>query len=180
MKRPFVAPSPMGAGRRQRPDCHDEPASSARPGTAHSALGGECPPPHPPTGHSGRPSGAGGWAPDTGGEPQWIGADGSGRAAEPLPPPPPPPAPAPPVTAPAPTAAVGDIRLPICNAFSTISRAQTESQAPPPPAPPCPPPCRTGKGEGRATGDAQGGALPPPPRHFYPHLLLRLCRRLRR
>ena len=120
---------------------------------------GSTPPPHP--GSSGRP-GRGGGAPDTGREPQWIGADGSGRVAE-LPPPP---------SAGAPgdgtTHHGGGTRCTpprVRRFFRDFARANRVTGAA---TARLPPSCHAGEGEGRGTGDAPGDAsahppLPPPP-----------------
>ena len=149
-----------------------QPTGTAQSGAEYLALGAERRPPPPPTGSSGHPD-MGGGATGAGGEPQWIGIDGAGRAATP------PPLPSPSAGAPGGSAALDGGargRAPNERLFSAISRALMASRAPPG-SPPPPPrrakeggeePCRAeegGGGAGGAMGEAPASAplLPSPP-----------------
>ena len=152
-QRPCVALAPVVAGRRQRPD-RRTPSPPALRGRVQCTLlwvvGTN-------TGLVGVPvRGGGGMRADSFSGSGLMGPGGQLS-------PPPPLAPVPP-----PAATVGGMRLPMCDAFSVISRALIDSRAPPPPAP------RElrGRGAGRGGRRCAGGhhALPatsaPPPPSF--------------
>ena len=83
-KRPCVMLALVVAGRCPRPDCctPNLPARRGRVQRTLPRVGSNLSPPPPPD-PAGTQVGGGG---DTGGEPQWIGIDGTRRAAKPSPP----------------------------------------------------------------------------------------------